>query len=144
MLGDEGRARNALEAALEPKRDFKGKDEAGRRLAMLNLNLNAAGPAARATINQFLKENPGDPVASMRLGTLLERDKAFDQAVAVYQRARKVSPQNAPIQARLALLSATYLKDLHAALELGKRAHDSRPRRPGSDLCPRQSGLPVR
>jgi exosortase/archaeosortase family protein len=130
MLGEEDPARVALQAALQTSKDFPGKDEAGRRLAMLAIDVKTANAAQVAELRKRLSESPEDPIAAMRLAGILERDGAFDQAAAVYQAALKRNPRNGSGMARLAELYANHLNDSRKALELAKEAHSLAPQDP--------------
>ena len=130
MLGEEDPARVALQAALQTSKDFPGKDEAGRRLAMLGIDVKTANAAQVADLRKRLSESPEDPIAAMRLAGILERDGAFDQAATIYQAALKRNPRNGSCMARLAELYASHLNDSRKALELAKEAHNLAPQGP--------------
>jgi len=123
MLGEEDPARVAFQAAVQGNKDFPGKAEAGRRLAILSFDVKTANPAQSAELRKRLSESPNDPVAAGRLAALLERDGVFDQAAGIYETALKTNPRNVSGMARLADLYANHLNDPRKAIELAKEAH---------------------
>lgn len=122
MMGEEEPARVALQQAVESPRDFPGKEEASRRLALLAMDVKTADAAALADLEKRLREEPKDPIVAARLAALYERDGATDKAAKTYETALKYNPQNAPVMLRLAQLYSR-LNDPRKALELAKDAH---------------------
>jgi len=127
MLGEEDPARVALQAAVQAGKDFPGKEEGRRRLAMLALDVKTANAGQAAELRKRLGESPNDPIAAGRLAAMLERDGAFDQAAAIYEAALKSNPRNVSGMSRLAELYASRLNDPRKALELAKEAHNLAP-----------------
>ncbi len=127
MLGEEEPARVALQRSVQATREFAGKDQVARRLAVLAINAKTADPSAAADLEKKLAEEPNDPVALSRLAAIQERDGAFEKAVRTYERALKQNPQNAQIMGKVALLYFTRLHDSKKALELAKEAHNLAP-----------------
>jgi exosortase C (VPDSG-CTERM-specific) len=127
MMGEEGAARVALRAAVQDTKDFPGKDEARRRLAVLALDVKTANPAQVAELRKRLTQSPNDTIAASRLAAILERDGAFDQAAGVYEAALKNNLRNVSGLSRLAELYANRLNDPRKALELAKQAHNLAP-----------------
>ena len=71
MVGAEEPARLALQQAGGVTTDFPGKDEARRRLAVLAINAQTANIAdAHSALESYLREQPNDPEALLRLGEL--------------------------------------------------------------------------
>lgn len=127
MMAEEDPARVALQAAVQASKDFPGKEEGRRRLAMLALDVKTAKAGEVAELRQRLSESPSDPIAARRLAAILERDGAFDQAARLYEAALKTNPRNAPAMSRLAELYANHLNDPRKALEVAKEAHNLAP-----------------
>jgi len=127
MVGEEDPARVALQAAVQASKDFPGKEEARRRLAMLALDVKTATAGQVAELRKRLSQSPNDPVAASRLAAILERDGAFDQAAGIYEAGLKNNPRNVSGLSRLAELYANHLNDPRKALELAKEAHNLAP-----------------
>ena len=127
MLAEEAPARIALQRALQGKKDFAGKDEAERRLAVLDVGLQTADPKAIEVLEKRLAEQADDPVALARLGAIHERGGAFEKARDLYERALKQSPKNVSAMFNLARLYADRLGDTKKALDLAKSARELAP-----------------
>ena len=127
MMGEEDPARVALQAAVQAAKDFPGKEEAGRRLAMLALDVKTANATQVAELRKRLSESPNDPIAAGRLAAILERDGAFDEAAQIDEAALKSNPQNLSAASRLAGLYANHLNDPRKALAWAKAAHNLAP-----------------
>lgn len=127
MMGDSQAARTGLEAALRSPKDFSGKDEATKRLAMLN---GTAGEQAGVDLPQLeamLKQNPNDPVTLGNLGDAYRAQGMFPKAAEAYEQAIKINPTLAKPTLQLAQLYAGPLKNKQRALELGKKARELAP-----------------
>src|SRR5262245_61868543 len=85
MLGEEEPARVALQKAADTAADFPGKDEARQRLALLAIDVRAGNPTIKTELENYLRKQPNDPAALMRLGEIQQRDGAVDQAVKTYE-----------------------------------------------------------
>src|SRR5262249_33572571 len=105
MLGEEDPARTALQKAAQSAKDFPDKDDARRRLAVLQIDPPTANPAARTELDNYLRERPNDPMALFRLAQLQERDGAPDKAAGTYEKILSGYPQFGPALRQLALLS---------------------------------------
>jgi tetratricopeptide (TPR) repeat protein len=128
MLAEEEAARVALQQVSESARDFPGKDEGRRRLAVLAIDIKTADAATVSYLERYLQETPGDPIALCRLGAIQERDRSFGNAAQSYQAALKYSPQNPQILVKLAqLFSSAGRHDPRKALEMAKEAHSLAP-----------------
>ncbi len=127
MLGEEEPARVALQTAAQGTKEFPGKEEVARRLALLAIEVKTADPAVVADLEKRLSQEPNDPVVAARLAAMYERDGAFEKAAGTYETVRKLNPQNARILGRLARLYSTRLNDPRKALELAKDAHSLAP-----------------
>ena len=122
MVGEEGPARLALQHAVESPREYSGKQEAVRRLALLAMDVKTADAAARADLEKRFRDEPKDPIVAARLAAVYDRDGATDKAVKTYETALKYNPQNAPVMLRLAQLYSR-LNDPQKALEFARNAH---------------------
>jgi len=126
MMNQDGPARTALQRALQG-RDFTGKHEAERALAVLAVEVKTADAKAIAFLDKRLAEQPDDPVSLTRLAAIQERDGAFEKARDLYERALKQNPKQASVAVRLAQLYADRFKDSNKALELAKNARNLAP-----------------
>ncbi|MGD0812253.1 MAG: tetratricopeptide repeat protein [Verrucomicrobiota bacterium] len=127
MMDDEADARVALQRAVASPEDYATKDEARSRLALLDAD--TAGPAAKvmAGLEKALQDYPGDPVILNRIGTVEERQGAFEKAAAAYEAALQKNGEAVPIMAKLAGLYATRLSQPDKALRLATAAHKLAP-----------------
>ena len=67
MLGQDEPARIALQKAAAASADFKGKEEGRRRLAILAIDPASSNAAVRTELQNYLRDQPSDPVALLRL-----------------------------------------------------------------------------
>ncbi|HZQ45436.1 MAG TPA: tetratricopeptide repeat protein, partial [Verrucomicrobiae bacterium] len=130
MMGEEEAARNSLQRALQAGRDFPGKDEAGRSLSWLTMDVRTAGPDERAKLESRVARQPDDPIASLRLGAIYERDEAADKAAGAYQTVLTINPNNVKALASLARLYSSRLQQTAKGFELAKTAHKLAPEDP--------------
>jgi tetratricopeptide (TPR) repeat protein len=126
MLDQEDAARDGLDRAVKSPRDYPGKSDASRRLAVLAVDPRTADAKATAQLESWLRDNPNDPVAARRLAAIYERDGAREKAVGFYEQALKANSQNAEVLGHLAQLYSS-LNDTGKALELAKQAHNLAP-----------------
>jgi tetratricopeptide (TPR) repeat protein len=126
MLGQEDAARDGLAQAVKSPRDFPGKADASRRLAILAVDSRTADAKTVAQLESWLRDNPNDPIASLRLAAIYERDGAREKAVGLYEQALKANSQNAEILGHLAQLYSD-LNNSGKALESAKQAHNVAP-----------------
>ncbi len=130
MMGDEGGARASLTRATTLPKNYAGKDEAQRRLQLLNLDVSKADAAAIAQMEKQLAENPGDPIIAGRLAVLEERKGNFDKALAMYERSIAANKGNVVAMARAARIYAERMKNPKKALELARAAREASPEDP--------------
>jgi tetratricopeptide (TPR) repeat protein len=130
MLGEEEAARIALQKAADSTADFPGKDEARQRLALLAIDPKAGNPAVRTEVENYLRKQPDDPAALMRLGEVQQRDGAVDQAVKTYEKLVADSPLYAPATRQLALLYGQLSTDTAKAYEVVTKARQDYPDNP--------------
>jgi tetratricopeptide (TPR) repeat protein len=122
MLGQEEPAQTFLRRAAQAAKDFPGKANVQRALALLLVDPAKAGPQAIPALKQAVAERPNDPVALSRLATLYERDADYQQAISVLETAVKTNPKLALFHARLAQLYAERGLDPSQALEHARTA----------------------
>ena len=127
MLGQEGPARTALQKAADATADFPGKDDARKRLAVLAIDVGAADPAARTELQNYLREQPNDPAALVRLAALQQRDGTVDQAIKTYEKVLADYPLYAPATRQLTLLYAQQASDDPKAYDLATKARQAYP-----------------
>src|SRR5262249_21197383 len=131
MLGAAEPARLALQQAADATADFSGKDEARRRVALLAIDVQTANAAdVRTQLESYLREQPNDPEALLRLGELQEREGALDQAAKTYEKIVDGHPLFAPAMRRVALLYSKRPADETKAYDLVSRARRAYPNDP--------------
>ena len=128
MMGRTEAARAALGKATAATDDFTGKEDARRRLVMLDNQKSQNIPIA--TLEASLKEQPNDPLALLRLGEAYEREGSIAQAAEVFERAFAANQKFADVAMKLALLYAGPLKDPEKALQFAKKARELAPTDP--------------
>jgi tetratricopeptide (TPR) repeat protein len=126
FLGDEDAARLALQRALQPGRDFRGKDECNQCLAVLAVDVKTAGADVRASLEKRVAAQPDDSIALVRLAGIYQRDGAADKAVGAYESALKANPKNLAVLINLTRLYSAN-KNTQKALELAKAAYQLAP-----------------
>src|ERR1035437_4352913 len=128
-LGQEAPARLAFQRALEGSKDFPGKDEARRRVAILAIDPKSSDPATQSLLEKRVAEDPADPIALVRLAGVFIRNGAPDKAIKAYQHALTQNPKNAYVLTRLAQLYSApgTLNNPQKTLEYAKDAHAAAP-----------------
>ena len=99
MMGQTDLAKVALQKAASAAKDFPGKDESKRRLALLE------GRRPELSISQLeamAKEQPNDVIVQMRLGEAYQKQGAADKAAAAFEQALKLNPKLASAATKLA------------------------------------------
>jgi tetratricopeptide (TPR) repeat protein len=130
MLGQEASARSALQKAVQGSGDFLGKDEARRRLAVLDLQVGSEGAAVRTQLNYYMRQDPNDPAALTRLAELEMREGSVDKAVRIFEKVAADYPMFAPATRQLALLYGQRLTDSSTAYDVAMRARQAYPADP--------------
>jgi Flp pilus assembly protein TadD len=108
----------ALKKAASAAKDFPGKDESKRRLALLESG--AQLPVSQ--LEAMAKEQPNDVVSQMRLGEAYEKQGAADKAAAAFEQALKLNPKLTTATIKLAQLYAGPLQNKEKALDYAKKA----------------------
>jgi tetratricopeptide (TPR) repeat protein len=127
MLGEEEPARLNLQKAVDSNADFPGKDNARQRLALLATDAGTASAGGRMALENYLQNEPDDPVALVRLALVQQHDGAIEQATKTYERVLAAYPQFAPAMRQLAVINAPHSTDVAKAFELAQRAYQTYP-----------------
>lgn len=128
MMGRTDAARAAFAKAVASADDFPGKDEARRRLAMLDTQKGQSIPVSE--LEASLKEQPNDPLVLARLGDVYERDGSAAKAADFFERAFKGNPKLVDVAMKLARLHAGPLKNPEKALQFARKARELAPTDP--------------
>lgn len=126
MLGEEQAARACLQRAVAATRDFPGRQDAVRYLAILGFDVNTADAKSIAQLEAALQDKPNDPVVATRLAAVYEKQGQLDKAVKIDEQVLKANSQNAQLMGRLAALYLR-LNDSEKALATAKQAHQLAP-----------------
>jgi tetratricopeptide (TPR) repeat protein len=136
-MGKAGLAKSALELALKEGPEYPGKDEAERRLGEIERGVQPGGQPGVNTpalsvdeLTKAIAERPDDPILSLRLGQAYEKENAFVEAAASYQRALKLNPRLREALDRLIALNEGPLAKPEEALKLAKKAREISPQDP--------------
>jgi len=130
MMGQTDLAKVALQKAARATKDFQGKDESKRRLALLESGTGAAPDLSISRLEAMTKDQPNDVVSQMRLGEAYEKQGASDKAAAAFEQALKLNPKLAAAATRLAQLNAGPLQNTEKALTYAKKARELAPTDP--------------
>jgi tetratricopeptide (TPR) repeat protein len=127
MMGQTNLAKVALRKAASASKDFPGKDESKRRLALLE---SGAGPSSELSVAQLeamTKEHPNDLISQIRLGEAYQKQGAGDKAAAAFEQAFKINPKLPTTVIKLAELYAGPLQNKEKALDYAKKARELAP-----------------
>jgi tetratricopeptide (TPR) repeat protein len=130
MMGQTDLAKVALKKAAGAAKDFPGKDESKRRLALLETGTGAAPELSISQLEAMTKEQPNDIISQMRLGDAYEKQGASDKAAAAFEQALKLNPKLATAVIKLAQLNAGPLQNKEKALAYAKKARELSPADP--------------
>ncbi|TMP89976.1 MAG: tetratricopeptide repeat protein, partial [Verrucomicrobia bacterium] len=130
MMGQTDLARLAFRKAASAAKDFPGKDESKRRLALLESGTGASPALSISQLEAMTKEQPNDVVSQMRLGDAYEKQGASDKAAAAYEQVLKLNPKLAVAITKLAQLNAGPLQNKEKALGYAKKARELAPADP--------------
>jgi len=130
MMGQTDLAKVALQKAVRATKDFPGKDESKRRLALLESGTGASADLSISQLEAMTKEQPNDVVSQMRLGEAYEKQGASDKAAAAFEQALKLNPKLAAAITKLAQLNAGPLQNKEKGLAYAKKARELAPTDP--------------
>ncbi|PYL69607.1 MAG: hypothetical protein DMF28_02675 [Verrucomicrobia bacterium] len=130
MMGQTDLARVALQKAARATKDFPGKDEGKRRLALLESGTGASTDLSISQLEAMTKEQPNDVVSQMRLGEAYEKQGDSDNAAVAFQQALKQNPKLAAAISKLTQLNAGPLQNKEKALAYAKKARELAPADP--------------
>jgi tetratricopeptide (TPR) repeat protein len=130
MIGQTDIARAALQKAASAGKDFPGKDESKRRLALLESGTGASPDLSISQLEAMTKEQPNDVTSLTRLGEAYEKQGASEKAAAAFEQALKLNPKLATAVTKLAQLYAGPLRNQEKALAYAKRARELAPTDP--------------
>jgi tetratricopeptide (TPR) repeat protein len=130
MMGETEAARRALQRAANAASDFPGKQEARRRLALLEGGTGKSAELSTEELEALLKQQPNDIIARTRLAETYEKQGAFAKAGAAYEEALKVNPKLLSATIKSAQLNAGPLRNKEKALDFAKKARDLAPTDP--------------
>jgi tetratricopeptide (TPR) repeat protein len=127
MMGQTDLAKVALKKAASAPKDFPGKDESKRRLALLETGTGASSELPISQLEAMTKEHPNDLISQMRLGEAYEKQGASDKAAVAYEQAFKINPKLPTTVTKLAELYAGPLQNREKALDYAKKARELAP-----------------
>jgi tetratricopeptide (TPR) repeat protein len=105
-------------------------EEARRWLAYLRDDGGAPKQLSQQELEDLIRQRPGDLIARVRLGELLEARGEAKEAASFYEAALNANPNLTKANLRLARLYLGSLHDLDKALELAKKARELDPNDP--------------
>ena len=130
MMGQTDIAKAALQKAATAAKDFPGKDESKRRLALLESGTGASPELSISQLEAMTKQQPNDVISQMRLGEAYEKQGASDKAAAAFEQALKLNPKLATGVTKLAQLYAGPLRNKEKAFTYAKKARELAPTDP--------------
>ena len=130
MMGQTDLAKVALQKAASATKDFPGKEESKRHLALLKSGIVASPELSLSQLEAMAKAQPNDVIAQMRLGEAYEKQGAADKAAAAFEQVLKLNPRLASAATRLAQLYAGPLQNKEKALTYAKKARELTPNDP--------------
>jgi tetratricopeptide (TPR) repeat protein len=130
MMGQTDLAKVALRKAAGAAKDFPGKDESKRRLAVLEGGTAASPELSMSQLEAMAKEQPNDVISQTRLGEAYEKQGAWHKAAAAFEQALRLNPKLAGTVTKLAQLNAGPLQNKEKALDYAKKAREFAPADP--------------
>ncbi len=130
MMGRTDLAKIALRKAAAAAKDFPGKDESKRHLALLDSGTGPSSELSIAQLEAMAKQQPNDVISQTRLGEAYEKQGASDKAAAAFEQAVKLNPKLTPAMIKLAQLYAGPLQSKEKALAYAKKARELAPADP--------------
>jgi tetratricopeptide (TPR) repeat protein len=127
MMGQTDLARVALQKATSAAKDYPGKEEGKRRLALLKSDTGGSTELPLSQLEAMVKERPNDVISQMRLGEAYEKQGAADKAAAAFEQIVILNPRLASAITKLAQLYAGPLKNKEKALSYAKKARELTP-----------------
>jgi tetratricopeptide (TPR) repeat protein len=127
MMGDEVRAKRTFTRMLALPKEFSAKDEARKRLALMNLDFSHPNQEIIATLEKRIAEQPDDPIALGHLAQVYEQQGQREKAAQVYEQVLKQNSNNPKLLINLAKLYADHLNNPQKALDLAKDAYKLAP-----------------
>jgi tetratricopeptide (TPR) repeat protein len=130
MMGQVDLAKVAFQKAASAAKDFPGREESKRRLALLNSGTGSPTELSLSQLEAMAKEQPNDVISQMRLGKAYEKQGASDKAAAAFEQVVKLNPRLALANTKLAQLYAGSLHNKEKALTYAKKARELSPNDP--------------
>ena len=127
MMGQTDAARSALEQATHATADFTGKEEAQRRLALLQGPAGVTTELSTSELEKLQNQQGNDFVVVKRLAEAYEKQGDAAKAAAAYEQALKLNPKFSGAALKLAQLYADPLQKRDKALEFAKKARELAP-----------------
>ena len=127
MMGQTDLAKVAFQKAASAAKDFPGKEESKRRLALLKSATAASPELSISQLEGITKEQPSDVISQMRLGEAYEKQGASNKAASAFEQALKLNPKLASAVTKLAQLYAGPLHNKEKALTYAKKARELMP-----------------
>jgi tetratricopeptide (TPR) repeat protein len=130
MMGQTDVARVALKKAAGAAKDFPGKDESKRRLALLESGTGTSPELSTSQLEAMTKEQPNDIISQVRLGEAYEKQGAPEKAATAFEQALKLNPKLSAATTKLAQLNAGPLQNKEKALAYARKARELAPADP--------------
>lgn len=130
MMGQADLAQAALEKAAGARKDFPGKEEIERTLAILRGRPDLSPQLSLPQLEAMAKTRPDDVLLWMRLGEIYDRQHQSEQAAKAFEQALQLNPALLTAALRLAELYAGPLHNIEKALSYAKKARDLAPADP--------------
>ncbi len=130
MLGEEEQARLAFREAIASGNDSPNKEDARRRLAVLDIDPATASAGAQTDLEARVKNEPNDPVARVRLAAIQARKGGAADAATGFEATLKLNPRDVAVMLELVRLYSGPLHNPSRARELAKNAHEIAPNDP--------------
>jgi tetratricopeptide (TPR) repeat protein len=127
MMGQTDLAKVAFQKAASAAKDFPGKEESKRRLALLKSGAGVSPELSLSQLETMTKEQPNDVISQMRLGEAYEKQGASNKAASAFEQALKLNPRLASAVTKLAQLYAGPLHNKEKALTYAKKARELMP-----------------
>jgi tetratricopeptide (TPR) repeat protein len=130
MMGQTDLAKVALKKAAGAAKDFPGKDESKRRLALLESGTGTSAELSISQLEAMTKEQPNDIISQMRLAEAYQKQGETEKAAGAFEQALKLNPKLTVATTKLAQLYAGPLQNKEKALAYAKKARELAPADP--------------